>query len=161
MSAKRSADGAAGANAIVNRGAGTAVGIVVSAGGTTAAVGGIAVRPALRVAWLDSWKKRRRCRAVEVEATKVTWKLDAPALSVSADVTASVWRRPTMLMAALCDPAASMGPDLPLIVALAPVMVVVPKFASGKTPKSDEGASTIHSAEDRWAPALVRATEKD
>jgi len=35
----------------------------------------------------------------------------------------------------------------------------VPKFASGSTPKFDEGASTIHSAEDSvapdWLPVVV------
>src|SRR5690349_5733807 len=57
-----------------------------------------------------------------------------------------------MLMAAFCQAALLIGPFWPLMVAEALVMVVLPKFASGRTPKFEEGASTIHSAEERLAP---------
>ena len=44
---------------------------------------------------------------------------------------------------------------VPLMVACAPYSVAVPKLASGNTPELDDGASTIHSAEDRLAVAVL------
>lgn len=56
-------------------------------------------------------------------------------------------------MAVFCQEALSIAPVVPLIVALAAEICAVPKLANGKTPEIDYGASTIHSAEYRWAVA--------
>ena len=53
-----------------------------------------------------------------------------------------------------CQAALSIAPVVPLMVACAAVNVAVPKSARGKTPELDDGASTIHSAEDRSAVAF-------
>jgi hypothetical protein len=42
------------------------------------------------------------------------------------------------------------GPVTLLMVAEASVKVTEPKFASGNTPLFEDGASTIHSADERW-----------
>jgi len=70
--------------------------------------------------------------------------------SVKDPVVASVVLLDVMLIEAFAPAELSMGPTAPLIVAEAPLIVAVPKFASGKIPP-DEGASTIHSAEERSA----------
>ena len=54
-----------------------------------------------------------------------------------------------------CHEALSIPPVVPLMVAFAAENVAVPKLASGKTPDLDDGASTIHSAEDRCAVAVL------
>ena len=41
------------------------------------------------------------------------------------------------------------------MVAFAPEKLIVPKLASGKTPVNEDGASRIHSAEDRCACETV------
>ncbi len=48
------------------------------------------------------------------------------------------------------------GVPLTLIVAEALLKFTVPKLASGSTPVKEEGASSIHSAEDLWGlPRIV------
>ena len=49
----------------------------------------------------------------------------------------------------------SMGPVVPLIVAWQAEKVTGVKSAKGNTPLLEEGASTIHSAEDLWALLIV------
>ncbi len=56
-----------------------------------------------------------------------------------------------MSMEPFCQEGLSIGPVVPWIVALALENCTVPKSAKGRTPKRDEGASSIHSAEDRLA----------
>src|SRR6516162_653898 len=58
-----------------------------------------------------------------------------------------------MLIARDCHPDALMAPETPLIVAEALVKVTDPKFAKLVVPLT-EVASTIHSAEVRWARGL-------
>src|SRR5262249_51534686 len=85
--------------------------------------------------------------------TKLTLKLDVAGLpeSVSSEVLA--FRAPVvrldMLIWSRVEPAheLSAGPVVPLIVALAPVKLSVPKSASGSAPPRPAGASWIHSAE--------------
>ncbi len=60
----------------------------------------------------------------------------------------------TIVMASFCHELSLMDPVCPLRVADAPVILVVPKSANGSTPPEDDGASTIHSADERWALAL-------
>ena len=52
-------------------------------------------------------------------------------------------------------------PGTPLIVAWAFVKVTVPKFASGSTPDPEDGASTIHSADDRCGLLMLFVTVKE
>jgi hypothetical protein len=47
------------------------------------------------------------------------------------------------------------GPVTLLMVAEAFVNVTEPKFASGRMPEPEDGASTIHSADDRCAPGAL------
>lgn len=42
-------------------------------------------------------------------------------------------------------------PVVPLIVAVQDEKETVPKLASGRIPPLEDGASAIHSAEERWA----------
>ena len=53
------------------------------------------------------------------------------------------------------------APVTPLMVVEALVNVTEPKFASGNTPENEDGASTIHSADDRWKldPLLLMLKE--
>jgi len=91
---------------------------------------------------------------VPPEFTQVTVKLEAPAVSVKLEVEAVVTPELTMLIAAACQEEQSIGPVTPLIVADALVNVTDAKLASGSTSEvseADTGASTIHSADDRWA----------
>jgi len=46
------------------------------------------------------------------------------------------------------------------MVAWEPEKLIVPKSAKGKTPWKEEGASSIHSAEDRWAFGMALVVEK-
>ena len=80
-------------------------------------------------------------------------KLEVPPESVKPEVESSccVPELLTMLMASFCQAAPSIGPVVPLRVALALEKLTVPKFAKGNTPNIEEGASSIHSAEDRFA----------
>ncbi len=83
----------------------------------------------------------------------MTLKLDVLPESVKAPVWAmTVPDLFTMSMEVLCQEASSIAPVTPLMVAWAPEKLAVPKFAKGKMVPED-GASTIHSAEDRWALA--------
>ena len=88
--------------------------------------------------------------------TKVTEKLEASADKAPVDARV-VPRAETMLMAVLV--VVLMGPVTPLMVADAPVKVTDPKLAKGKTPNEDDGASAIHSAEERCADAAAFAIE--
>src|SRR5262245_7672428 len=128
---------------------------------TTTTVAGTAVKPENTVVTFSSRKMRRRARRLPVEARKVTWKLDEPPLSNVSEVIALTVRRPTMFMAALSQYRLSIESVRPLTVAVAPVIVTVPKFARGRTPESDEGAYTIHSADDRSARGMDLATPND
>ncbi len=64
-----------------------------------------------------------------------------------------------MLIAFDCHEDESIGPEIPLITAVALVKLTDPKFARSATLLPTEGASTIHSAEDLWANGLCVAEE--
>src|SRR5262245_22345297 len=123
-----------GREAATNRASGATAASGAAATRTNTAAGGTAFNVAATVVTFGSRDILRRARATPVEAMNVTWKLDEPPLSANSDVIALVRWRPTMFMAALSQLGLSMGPVSPLTVAVAPVMVVVPKFASGNTP---------------------------
>src|SRR5262249_21005120 len=72
-----------------------------------------------------------------------------PPESLSEPVLAMVFEPETMLMETFCQAELSIGPEVAPNLAEALVNVVLPKLARGNTPP-DHGASTIHSAEDRW-----------
>ena len=92
---------------------------------------------------------------VEAAAAWVTVKLDVDRLpeSVTAEVVSSVLpERVAMLICSTVVPVQvelSMGPVFPPIVACAAEKVSVPKLSSGRM-RDDDGASVIHSAEERW-----------
>ena len=73
--------------------------------------------------------------------------------SVNAEVVVSIVEPLAISIAVSCQAESSIGPVTPLIVAVAPLNATEPKLASVRTPLLDEGASTIHSADDRWALA--------
>ena len=77
-------------------------------------------------------------------------KPEAPLASSRSAVKVSVTDELTMLIAVSCQLELSIGPVTPLIVADALVNATDAKLANGKMPEPDEGASTIHSADDRW-----------
>ena len=54
-----------------------------------------------------------------------------------------------------------MVPVVPLTVAVEAEKLTVPKSASGRTPPLEDGASAIHSAEDRWARLTFEEVLKD
>ena len=88
-------------------------------------------------------------------ALYVTVKLEVVGVpeSVSAEVV-SCWvpRCEVMLIWYVRPPVqavSSIGPRVPLTVAWALVKPTLPKLASGRMPKPEDGASTTHSAEDR------------
>ena len=60
----------------------------------------------------------------------------------------------TISIEVFCHVRLLIGPVIPLMVAWAREIFAVPKFARGKTPYLDDGASTIHSAEERCAVAV-------
>ena len=60
-----------------------------------------------------------------------------------------------------CHAESSIGPVVPSIVAVAPVNVTVLKSANCRTPCPDDGASTIHSADERCAPDAPSAMLND
>ena len=64
-----------------------------------------------------------------------------------------------MLIASDCHEDESIGPETPLITAVALVKVTDPKFVRSATPLPTPGASTIHSAEVRRADGLCVAEE--
>jgi hypothetical protein len=83
------------------------------------------------------------------EDAYLTVKLEVAPESVKADGEASTVDPETMVISAACHFAPSIGPGVPLIVAVALAKVTGPKLANGKTPPElDDGASTIHSADD-------------
>ena len=89
------------------------------------------------------------CELPVADAVSVTVKPEVPPESVRAEVEASTAEpKETMSIAVSCQVELSIGPALPLIVAVALVNVTDPKLASGKMPEFDEGASTTHSADD-------------
>jgi hypothetical protein len=92
------------------------------------------------------------------DAEYVTVKLDVtpeePLVSVMDDVVSSVVPNAlVMLIETSCqvEELLSIGPVVPLTVAHAFEKLTVPKLANGKTPEYDDGASTIHSADDLCA----------
>ena len=83
----------------------------------------------------------------------MTVKLERAPVSASAEVEVSGVEEEevAILMAIACHLESSMGPATPLIVADALVNVTELKSANVNTPELEEGASTIHSADDRAA----------
>lgn len=59
------------------------------------------------------------------------------------------------------DPKDPMVPVVPLTVAVDAEKLTVPKSASGRMPPLDDGASAIHSAEERWAPLTLAEVVKE
>lgn len=53
------------------------------------------------------------------------------------------------------DPKDPIVPVVPLTVAVDAEKLTVPKSASGRMPPLEDGASAIHSAEERWAPLTL------
>ncbi len=52
-------------------------------------------------------------------------------------------------------------PEVPLTVAVHDEYETVPKSARGRMPPLEDGASAIHSAEDRWAECTLAEVLKD
>jgi len=59
------------------------------------------------------------------------------------------------------DPKDPMAPVTPLTVAVSAEKETVPKSARGRTPPLEDGASAIHSAEDRWAECTLADVLKE
>ena len=81
-------------------------------------------------------------------------KVEVSPMSLNAEVEVSVADELAMLIAVSCQRELSIGPVAPLIVADALANTTVAKLANGRTRESAEGASTIHSADERWACQL-------
>ena len=92
---------------------------------------------------------------VDAPAWYVFTKLEPPLVSVSPESDVSIEPRPAAMFIALaCQCPLSIGPVYPSIVAVALVNVTELKFANGSTPWFDDGASTIHSADDALRAGL-------
>jgi hypothetical protein len=82
-------------------------------------------------------------------------KIEALPASINPEVEVSGCAELAMLIADSSQLELSIGPVTPLIVADALVNVTEAKLANGTTPELDEGTSTIHSADERWAPEAL------
>jgi hypothetical protein len=67
----------------------------------------------------------------------------------------------TIVMTCTEDPKDPIAPVVPLTVAVSAEKETVPKLARGRTPPLEDGASAIHSAEDRWAECTLADVLKE